>query len=54
MVDASQEAAYVDASGTVRAAFSNDQTVVRVMEEHDFCLRHDKSFALVQKVAWGA
>lgn len=54
MVDASQEAAYVDASGTTRAAFSNDQTVVRVIAEHDFALRYDKGFSLIQNVTWGA
>ena len=54
MVDASQEAAYADAGGTVRAAFSMDQTVVRVLAEHDFALRHDKAFALIQDVLWGA
>ncbi len=54
MVDASQEAAYADASGTVRAAFSMDQTIVRVLAEHDFALRYDKAFALIQQITWGA
>lgn len=53
MVDASQDAAYADGAGVVRAAFSQDQTVVRVIEEHDFALRYDKSFALIQDVTWG-
>lgn len=52
-VDASQEAAYHDGSSVV-AAFSQDQTVIRVMAEHDFALRHDKSFVLLQNVTWGA
>jgi HK97 family phage major capsid protein len=51
-VDASQEAAYHDGS-TVVAAFSNDQTVVRVLAEHDFALRHDKAFAMLTGVTWG-
>lgn len=54
MVDASQEAAYADSGGTVRAAFSMDQTVVRVLAEHDFALRYDKAFALIQNLTWGA
>lgn len=54
MVDASTEAAYADASGTVQAAFSQDQTVVRVIAEHDFALRYDKAFALIQNVTWGS
>lgn len=54
MVDASTDAAYNDAGGTVRAAFSHDQTVIRVLAEHDFALRHDKAFSLIQNVTWGA
>jgi hypothetical protein len=38
----------------VQATFSLDQTVVRVIEEHDFALRYDKAFALIQNVTWGA
>lgn len=52
-VDASQEAAYHDGTNVV-AAFSQDQTVIRVMAEHDFALRHDKAFTLIQSVTWGA
>lgn len=52
MVDASQEAAYNDGSSVV-AAFSQDQTVVRVIAEHDFALRHDRAFALLQNMTWG-
>lgn len=53
MVDASQEAAYYDGS-QVQAAFSRDQTVIRVITEHDFGLRHDKAFVRVRSVNWGA
>jgi HK97 family phage major capsid protein len=52
MVDASQEAAYYDGS-SVQAAFSQDQTVIRVLAEHDFALRYDKAFTLVSSVLWG-
>lgn len=34
-VDASSEAAYNNSSGTVVAAFSKDQTVIRVIDRHD-------------------
>ncbi len=54
MVDASTEAAYANSAGTVVAAFSQDQTVVRVIEEHDFALRYDKAFTLIQQVTWGS
>ena len=53
IVDASQEAAYHDGSAVV-ASFSQDQTVIRVIQEHDFALRHDRAFSLIQQVAWGA
>jgi HK97 family phage major capsid protein len=51
-VDASQEAAYYDGTQVV-ASFSQDQTVVRVLAEHDFALRHDRAFALLQNMTWG-
>lgn len=52
-VDASESAAYHDGNSVV-AAFSLDQTVIRVLAEHDFALRHDKAFALITSVTWGA
>ncbi|MEY4762845.1 MAG: hypothetical protein RLZZ200_2701 [Pseudomonadota bacterium] len=52
IVDASQEAAYYDGSNVV-AAFSQDQTVVRAIEEHDFALRRDTSFGVLRGVRWG-
>jgi HK97 family phage major capsid protein len=52
LVDASQDAAYHDGSNVV-AAFSQDQTVIRVIAEHDFALRHDKAFTLIEGVTWG-
>ena len=53
IVDASQDAAYHDGTNVV-AAFSQDQTVIRVIAEHDFALRHDKAFSLIDTVTWGA
>ena len=52
MVDSSTEAAYYDGANVV-SAYSLDQTVIRVLAEHDFALRHDVAFALVQSVTWG-
>lgn len=51
-VDASMDAAYHDGSNVV-AAFSQDQTVIRVIEEHDFVVRHEKAFALATGLTWG-
>ncbi len=52
MVDASTEAAYHDGNNVV-ASFSQDQTVIRVIAEHDFALRHDKAFTVLTDVTWG-
>lgn len=48
---ASTEAAYDD-NGTMRSAFSNDETVVRLIEEHDTQLRYDNAFAVLTGVTW--
>lgn len=52
-VDASSEAAYYDGSNVV-AAFSRDETVVRIIEEHDLAMRRDTSLAILNQVTWGA
>ena len=52
-LEASSEAAYDD-GGTVKAAFSLDQTVVRAITEHDFAPRHDEAVAVLTAVDWGA
>ena len=52
-VDASDTAAYYDGS-SVQAAYTLDQTVIRVIAENDFVLRHDKAFAVIENVAWGS
>lgn len=48
---ASDVAAYDD-GGTMRAAFSNDETVIRLLQEHDTQLRYDTAFAVLTDVAW--
>lgn len=50
---ASTEAAYDD-NGTIRSAFSNDETVIRLIEEHDTQVRYDVAFAMLTGVTWGA
>ena len=52
-VDASDTAAYHDGSAVV-AAFSQDQTVVRAIAEHDFAVRRAEAVALLNQVTWGA
>jgi HK97 family phage major capsid protein len=50
-IAASDVAAYDD-GGTLRAAFSHDETVVRVITEHDTQVRHDTAFAVLTGVTW--
>lgn len=51
LVDVSQEAAYWDGAA-IQAAFSLDQTVVRVIVEHDLVMRHDESISVMDEVIW--
>lgn len=48
---ASDTAAYDD-GGTIRAAFSNDETVIRLIQEHDTQIRYDKAAAVLTGVTW--
>lgn len=52
-IAASDVAAYDD-GGTIRAAFSNDETVVRLIAEHDTQLRHATAFARLDGVTWAS
>lgn len=51
VVDASQEAAYND-GGTVVSAYSNDQTVIRTIAEHDFVMRRQEAVAVLSSVVY--
>jgi HK97 family phage major capsid protein len=51
-LDISTDATYMD-GGQLVSAFSRDQTVIRVIAEHDFGLRHDKACAVGTGVRWG-
>lgn len=51
MVDTSGEAAYNN-GGTVVAAFSRDQTVIRAIVEVDLAVRHPQSVAVLTAVDW--
>lgn len=51
IIDVSDTAAYHDGSNVV-AAFSLDQTVVRVITQHDLGMRHDSSIAVLKDVDW--
>lgn len=45
------ESAYHDGSNVV-SAFSRDETVIRIIAEHDIALRHSGAFAMLQGVKW--
>lgn len=51
-LDVSTEATYKD-NGELVSAFSRDQTVIRVIAEHDFGLRHAEACAVATGVKWG-
>lgn len=53
-VEFSTEASYID-PGTQQlvSAFSQDQTVMRVIIEHDLGMRHAESLAILNSVTWG-
>ena len=53
MVDASDTAAYHDGSNII-AAFSQDQTVIRAITEHDLIVRHEESVVVLNNVVYGA
>lgn len=50
-VDASTEASYMD-GGSLVSAFSQDQTVVRAITEHDFGVRRDVSVCIMNGICW--
>jgi HK97 family phage major capsid protein len=52
MLDVSQEASYL-VGGQLVSAFAYDQTVIRGIARHDFCVRRTESFYRLDQVAWG-
>lgn len=48
----STEAAYKDSAGTMQAAFSRDETVMRAIQHHDIGLRHLPAVAVLTAVNW--
>jgi len=52
-VAVSTEAAYKDASGTMQAAFSRDETLMRLILLHDIGMRHLPAASWLTGVTWG-
>lgn len=53
-IESSTEAAYKDASGTIQAAFADDQTVIRAIGRHDIQARRAESIAVKTGILYGA
>jgi HK97 family phage major capsid protein len=51
-VAVSEEASYRNENDELVSAFSLDQTVMRVLLEHDIVLRHDESVAVMTECPW--
>lgn len=51
VIDTSTEASYVS-GGSLVSAFSRDQTLIRVIAQHDLGMRHDESAAYLTDVDW--
>jgi HK97 family phage major capsid protein len=51
-VAVSTEASYKDENNDLVSSFSLDQTVMRILMEHDIVLRHDESVAVLTAVQW--
>jgi HK97 family phage major capsid protein len=47
----STEASYDDGDG-MKSAFQTDETLIRIIEEHDIGMRYDTAGAVLQAVAW--
>lgn len=54
LLDVFPAAAYNNSGGTVVSSVSRDESVVRIIVEHDIGLRHDESVVVLQEVSWGA
>lgn len=52
VLEVSSEASYDDGTGTMRSAFGRDETVVKMIVEHDIAMRHDESVAYMSAVKW--
>lgn len=51
-IDFSKEATYPDAEGNMISAFTNNQSVIRVVTEHDIGFRHVEGLVLGTGILW--
>lgn len=53
-VELANGAAYYSSAGTLTGGFSRDESVLKIVSEHDCGMRHDASVAYFSDVDWGA
>lgn len=53
MIDASQEASYSPDGSSLVSSFDKDETVIRVIAEHDCNVKHTKAVGVLTGVLWG-
>ncbi|OWV29460.1 phage major capsid protein [Halomonas campaniensis] len=51
-IDFSREATYKDGSGNLVSAFSRNQSLLRVVKEHDIAFRHPEGLVMGTEVTW--
>ncbi len=51
-IDFSREATYKDGSGQLVSAYSRNQSLLRVVKEHDIAFRHPEGLVLGTEVTW--
>lgn len=51
-IDASDVASYKDSGGNMVSAFTRDQIAFRIIEEHDFAIRHQASVCVATLPSW--
>ena len=51
-IDFSREATYKDSGGTLVSAFSRNQSLIRVVKEHDVAFRHPEGLILGTEIPW--
>ncbi|TVP11798.1 phage major capsid protein [Shewanella sp. KCT] len=51
-IDFSTEATYKDGNGDLQSAFSKNQSLIRIVTEHDFASRHPEGLVLGTGVTW--
>jgi HK97 family phage major capsid protein len=53
-IEVSAEASYSPDGSTLYSAFDRDESVIRIIAEHDCNVRHDTSIAVLTGVVWGS